>query len=367
VTDRNLGRRIAAGIVRRIANPANRALQRLESARVSETQRRREEESVAKIERTLGKLDEATRKRIRSYSIEVLGSESYWTELAAYTLVAGGFREGWIPNSYCWNVVAPVASGHLRTLSSMKSVTRLCLPDAPLPDVGYYANGVFCDHTRSAVSLSQFEQTVLSHHTRVIFKADGAGQGEAIQVFNRDGFDPVLLKKFGSGVFQRFLCQHETLETISPGPVATIRIYSWLDDSGKISLRGGYLRVGRRKQEYIRASETIRCALNLNEGQLVGIGYGSNFQPYERHPDTEVIFDGYPIPQLEAAMSMAMTVHKDFSLVRLIGWDFAVEKDNSLALLEWNIRPSIAFVEPACGPNFADLGWENYWREPKAG
>ena len=363
--DRNLPLASIRNFVRLSVNAPARIARKLAALKNRESLRWRQKAQLAKLEKTYGRIDSSTRKQIRTHAREVLGSEHYWLSLALNTAVAGEFRQEWIPAEYRRRHVDRVASGHIFKVSGLKTLTRRLLPEAPLPDIGYFSNGIFISANGEPRSSSDFFKEISRDHDRIIFKGDASFGARSVIVLNSDQFDTVCFARFGSGVFQRFVSQHEDLAAVSPGPVASLRILTWLDESGQVTTRGSILRMGRRGQPHVGAGERFVSGVDSTTGCLNSPGYDANWKKFEKHPDTGVVFDGHPLPSFPATVELAQRLHAAFPYVRLIGWDFAVEEDGSVVVFEWNFNPGLEVTEALGGPCFAGLGWENYWRNPR--
>lgn len=94
------------------------------------------------------------------------------------------------------------------------------------------------------------------------------------------------------------------------------------------------------------------------------LGYLTDWKAVRGHPDTGVKFAGQTIPGFSGCVTKALELHRKVPYVLLVGWDFCVEADGSVALFEWNGWYSdTKFSEGVQGPCFADLGWEKFWRD----
>lgn len=315
-----------------------------------------------RLETLFGPLDGVMKSRIKTYAREVLGAEKHWRELASYTLIAGEFREGWIPDTYMRKHVLPKTAGALRQFSKLKSMTRRLLPDAPLPDIGYFANDVFLNRDFRVLSTGQLERTLFKECDKIIFKGDASFGAKSILVLDRAGFDPDAVRNYKSGVFQRFVSQHADLAAVSPGPVVSLRVITWCGEDGKVVPCGSTLRMGRKTQGYVGEGERFVSSVDIATGCLRGPAYDGDWRKFEAHPDTGVVFDGHQLPKFFDAVEVARHLHGMFPYVRLIGWDLVIEEDESVAVLEWNFFPGVEVTEALAGPCFLGLGWEDYWR-----
>ncbi len=133
----------------------------------------------------------------------------------------------------------------------------------------------------------------------------------------------------GRFLLQERLEQHPALSELHPPSVNTIRLITALKgDSAypfSVSMRIGA--GGRRVDNW--AAGGIIVSIDLKRGQLRGAGlykYGEA-TTVTRHPDTGVIFDGYPLPMLEEAVDLACRFHRDLRFIHTIGWDIAITPD----------------------------------------
>ena len=52
----------------------------------------------------------------------------------------------------------------------------------------------------------------------------------------------------------------------------------------------------------------------------------------ERHPDTNVVFDGYKIPYYKEALALAKSCMKIFYGIKTVGWDIAITSDGPIVI-----------------------------------
>ena len=141
--------------------------------------------------------------------------------------------------------------------------------------------------------------------------------------------------------------------------VATIRVTTVVDNSGCISVRACYLRVGRSNDSHVQSNSHIRIPIDIQNGELSEYGYLTDWRRIIQHPDTKTIFKGTIIPFFEKCTSTAISLHKIMPYTRCIGWGIIVDKNNNVKLMEWNgYHNDIKFSEATQGPCFTDLGWE---------
>ena len=98
------------------------------------------------------------------------------------------------------------------------------------------------------------------------------------------------MRLLGNGVFQEYIEQHEFFEEIMPNSASTLRITSFIEDSGHCSIRGCFLRMGRTEDTHVKSVSQVRVPINFNTGELDAKGYLTTWCEIDRHPDTKVVF-----------------------------------------------------------------------------
>ena len=66
------------------------------------------------------------------------------------------------------------------------------------------------------------------------------------------------------------------------------------------------------------------------------------------HPDSGIIFDGYPLPFLKDAVDLCIKAHRLFYFNYIIGWDVAIT-DNGPLIVEANEKPGMNVAQALDG------------------
>ena len=312
-----------------------------------------------------------TKKQCDNYAEDVLGSKVFAPWLYVYSLVRGEFREGWIPDNYFGRIVVPKVNGHLKNLANLKSFSNVVLRTDALPDIGYFIDGILHDTQYSVVSIDRFRASVSNSWNAIYLKGDGGERGKNISKCRVGDLSLDLLSRFGNCVIQFPIRQHSFFKELVSGPVATIRITTVRDNSGTVSVRAAYLRLGRECDSWVKSASHIRVAIEIEKtidryneerwlGNLNRVGYFPDWGPCRYHPDTKFQFEGNVIPNFNEAVETCLNLHKRIPLITIIGWDVAIDEQGSTRLLEWNNgHCDIKFSEATVGPCFRDMAWEN--------
>ena len=114
---------------------------------------------------------------------------------------------------------------------------------------------------------------------------------------------------------------------LNPGSVNTIRLVTCIHEDAVVAFSAA-VRIGvegKITDNWHTGGVLIR--LNLEKGCLEGDGFTHpeyTGKKYDRHPQTEVVFDGYEIPYAVQAIALAKKLHRYYYCTHSIGWDIAI-------------------------------------------
>jgi hypothetical protein len=315
------------------------------------------------VERQQGTTDRAILRRCDEYAHEVLGSRRYAPWLQLYAAVAGGFREGWIPDNYYGLVVQPAKNDVAAKVSILKTFTNRILDTDALPDLAYVIDGVSYSRDFRPIRHAELIATLFERDDHAYFKPDDSNQGRSIVIMTRDDFADGAQTMLPDGVFQAPIKQHDFFEALSPNSTATVRITTAREADGTISTRAAYLRVGRRSDDIVRSASALKIALDRRSGMLAESGYLPDWRRVDAHPDTGFRFGGHTLPHFDDAVALCESLHRRCPHMACVGWDVCSDQDGAVKVMEWNaFHNDIKFSEATTGPCFGGLGWETLWR-----
>lgn len=300
-------------------------------------------------------------KRCEEYSTEVLGHKKFLPWLLVYSMIAGTFREGWIPENFYGALVVPAIQGRHGHISFLKSIAGRLFQGEWFPNVGSLINGSLYDNEYQLLSFEMARSKFFGSTDRLVFKPDGTGRGKGIRFFDERSFDREAVGLLGNGVFQRFILQHPLFDKFSATSVATLRLTTVVEHSGAISLRAANLRLGTGSDTHVQDQTQVRVALDPSTGELAATGLLANWHECDVHPTTGEAFSGTQIPGFEQCVRTALVYHQRIPFVGAVGWDLTIDRDEKVQVLEWNgYHNGIGFAESSQGPCFLGLDWERY-------
>lgn len=317
---------------------------------------------LAGLEAMYGPLNPAHARRCDTYATEVLGHARYAPWLYVYAHVAGEFREGWIPDNYYDERVLPHTSGEYGELSGFRGLNAMLFDAAEFPDLVASINGMFIGRDGRIIPERQLVEILFQRSDRVIFKSDASQSGVGITVLERDGFDLDRARRLGSGLFQRFIRQHDLFQRLGNCPaVATLRLTTAVDEAGHVTLRGAHLRFGQGSGAFLRTADEVNAVVDRATGELAPLAFMPDYRRIDRHPQSNLPFAGHAVPNYQQAVAVALRCHARIPFVRCIGWDITIDDEGGVQILEWNGgHNGIKFSEATQGPCFADLNWQRF-------
>ncbi|MGX9350090.1 sugar-transfer associated ATP-grasp domain-containing protein [Shimia sp. W99] len=310
------------------------------------------------VEKQRGPLSAEVKKKCDDYAVSVLNDICYAPWLYFYSAVRGGFHEGWIPSNYWGRVVVPKIQGEHGRVSGIKSMNYLMVGSDTFPDLLSYANSTFFTPTGNMVQAAHVKDALFSSGDRIIFKPDNSLQGKGIKIFDKDTFDREALLGFGSGVFQRFIDQEESLASFFPLAVSTLRLNTVINERGNAELRSANLRFGTGVDKHVSSASQIRVPVCLRTGLLNDAGFTYQWAEVSKHPDSKKKFSGFEYPMFKEAVETVSRLHERMPFIKCIGWDAVLDNTGKINIMEWNGRQNdIQFPEATQGPCYTGLGW----------
>lgn len=129
---------------------------------------------------------------------------------------------------------------------------------------------------------------------------------------------------------------HDTLKAIYPKSVNTFRVltYRWKD---KIYIGSTILRIGIGGMLVDNASAGgIFIGINDN-GELLPFAINKFGIRYYKHPDTNLVFDGYKIELYNKIHEAAIKIHSAIPQIGIANWDFTLNEEGNVVLIEANL------------------------------
>ena len=210
--------------------------------------------------------------------------------------------------------------------------------------------GQYFDSNRNLISEKDAMNIASNVGFAVIKPTVDSSSGRDVKVVNiqngknaRNGEElEQLFRSYGDNfIVQERINQHHQLSYLYPSSVNTVRMISYMCDNAvhttPISLRIGG---GGSEVDNIHAGG-MSIAVS-DEGFLskyaYRLGYGDSFEKFDLHPNTNVVFDGYRLDFIPKMIEVAKKLHLVMSNLGMISWDFTVDADGDIIVVEANLK-----------------------------
>lgn len=195
----------------------------------------------------------------------------------------------------------------------------------------------------------------------IIAKPSFRSKGRGVERFRRDGDGWAdrerLLARLdrmarAGGVVQEGVATHADLAPLSPGALPTLRVMTCIDEAGRVEPCDRILRLsagGARPVDNFNAGNLVAALDVAGRCAAVWRAGAGGVEAVDRHPATGAALIGRPVPDLNAAIALAVAAHDHFrDGFTVIGWDIGLTTRGPV-LIEGNWNPGTDIVQLAGG------------------
>ncbi len=171
------------------------------------------------------------------------------------------------------------------------------------------------------------------------------------------------LAKTHDYIIQPVIENHADIKMFNPTTLNTIRVVTCITPNGNIELWDlGMLRIGRTNGNVDNFAKG-GIGVGIDEtGKLKKYGYSHDkqyfYQKMDRHPDSQLIFEGHIIPFYKKTIELVIKAHSLFPNIQTIGWDVAITPNGPL-LLEgnhnWDMEMLQIVHQKGAAPRFREI------------
>ncbi|MDG5814706.1 sugar-transfer associated ATP-grasp domain-containing protein [Chitinispirillales bacterium ANBcel5] len=146
--------------------------------------------------------------------------------------------------------------------------------------------------------------------------------------------------------------QHKDISEIYPIAVNTVRIDTFLRLDGSVDILTAILRTGKNERKvdnWAGHLGGVAVKVDLETGCLDKVGFDYFLNRYNKHPNTNFIFDSYQIPFFNEVKEIVKRAARCFPKIRSIGWDVAISEEGPV-VIEGNSDYSLQMPQTIIGP-----------------
>lgn len=206
----------------------------------------------------------------------------------------------------------------------------------------------------STCSFKEFKEFILDKD-KIIVKPINECGGKGIEVIeidkNKLKNEYNVLKIYNKIVknnqilVEEYINQNSKLSNIYSKSVNSLRILTFIDDTGTVRIMNSILKIGNNGNVDNFSSGGMYTFVN-NEGIVYVPAIDEKGNIYSKHPVTKENILGFHIPNYELVLPFVTELALVVPEVRYVGWDIVITEDGIL-VIEGNEYPGIFQVKPS--------------------
>lgn len=284
-------------------------------------------------------------------------TKKYWVDL--YKKEGEKFDNRYVPDDIYYSKIVPYFSNSkFRRSYEDKCMHYRLFPNLNRPKtIAKRMAGVYYNSQNEIIDYEEAKKLILENGNAIIKPSIDSGAGRLIQFYKtgenkEDEIDGILEAAGFNFIAQEVVDQHEKMASLNPNTLNTIRVFSFLF-KGKVHILSIIARMGSgsAKVDNVTAGG-MQIAVN-DKGQFVGTASDKYRHKHTAHPDTGVVFEGFEVPAFDKIIDIVKEEQLKLPHFKIIGWDFAVDKEENPVFIEYNVCPGSN--QMSCGPAFGDL------------
>lgn len=241
-----------------------------------------------------------------------------------------------------------------------KDIDNVRLPDTYLIN----NSGIYYSGNRNIITHEAAVEILDDIGECIIKPTMDSSSGDSVHLFNfKEGIDLYSGKTVAEifeGYNQNFIAQERIIPSskmseLYPHSVNTLRVITYLIDDGvdhaPVTLSMG--RAGNHVDNIQAGGVSVAVS---DDGELSREGYTHFKEIYHYHPDTGTVFEDLKLSKVPEVIRAAKEMHEKTPHMRIISWDFTIDSNEEIVLLEINIfGQSVWFPQMVSGkPIFGD-------------
>lgn len=261
-----------------------------------------------------------------------------------------------IPENLYHSIIEPCFT-RTKTDWEDKAYMSRFLPDANFPEtVVRNVNGYYIDNLDTIISIDEVIQLMQKYDSLIIKPTIESGSGRGVKLIKKEEYGVGLFDKYGKNfIIQRPIKQSQVYAQFNKSSVNTEKIISLLFE-GEVYILTSILRVGAEGAITDTASTGEGYTIGINtDGNLNSYGYSIHGKTMDRTNDG-TLFSEIMLSKHTEILNIIKREHKKLPYFGIISWDFAVDENENVVLIEYNLNyPDVLIYQMNNGALFGDL------------
>lgn len=280
---------------------------------------------------------------------------NYLTHVLHYS-VTGKFDPGILPEVMCRTYLEPkLNDSDFKNVISNKAYFDMLMPDLRFPDtVVRNIAGVLYDTDYNVISLEKARELTAAYPKLVFKPSIDSGAGKSVELVDTAAKDIFSISK-SDYLIQLPIVQHPSMAEFNSSSVNVVRVITFMMNDEVIPLMSSFRAGGKGNFTDNQSTKDGRgmVIVGINEdGTLKETGVFSSGATTDR---TEVgtVFAGRKISKFDEMVALALKSASKFPNVKLIGWDFVLDANEDIIVMEYNCKvPGVLYYQYNNGPMF---------------
>lgn len=317
--------------------------------------------TLKKYVRHMPKLTSEQKKAVREFWKPYCRIDYDW--IRYYTGITGKFDPRYIPNDLQYTKIDQYFNNRkLGYGFNDKNYYSLIFPDIKQPKtVVRKIGGLLFDENYRQIDIKK-AKTLLAMRSEVIVKpSQESGSGRDIKFYDtrvdESELERVLLDTYENNlIVQDIVKQHHELSKMHPESLNTVRINTILLDDG-VHILHATMRMGANNSRIDNGEAGSRLFAGIKEnGELKECAFYDIYsgKKTDRHPQGMALNE-ISVPFFDTIVGTVVKAAQKIGNFKLVGWDFSIDEDGDVILIEANMRKCGIAPQFAHGPFFGEL------------
>jgi len=292
------------------------------------------------------KLSKEQKKAIQEYYYSKCGKKINTRWHQYFYTTTGNFDVRYLPPEfYYFKILQKINKPHFMCRAyADKNFATILFPDVLQPKtILKNINGLYYNSQNCPITHAEAIHSCLNLPDAIIKPAINSSGGKNIIRFSSLGgiinkntsIEHFLSRYHKNFIIQEYLFQHPTLSLLNPSSLNTMRIMTYRREEDVVFLSAVMRAGGENATVDNMSSGGIGCRIH-SDGRLDKYGYSRiPYAVYEEN-DWGVKFSDIVVPSFPSIVEKAKSLHFRVPYARIISWDFAVNYEGEVVLIEIN-------------------------------